>query len=153
MIVEAQSGSAYGNLVSETLSSGSHQLAQLLGDWPSVSRKGPLYPRLGLGIRSLILDARTPYGVRLPGERSLVAELYVSRLTVSSAYTVLRDDGVLVSRHGGGSWLNYLRGQSRQGPIKETQGRLPPSSFGSGRARPLTGWNWEYVIGVGTLTY
>ncbi|KJE76275.1 2-aminoadipate transaminase [Ferrimicrobium acidiphilum DSM 19497] len=114
-MVEAQSGSAYGNVVSKPRSLRSHQLAQLLGDWPSVSRKGPLYARLGLGIRSLILDARIPYGVRLPGERSLAAELHVSRRTVSSAYAMLREEGVLVSRHGGGSWTQLPQGRSRQG--------------------------------------
>ncbi|MGC9155921.1 MAG: PLP-dependent aminotransferase family protein [Ferrimicrobium sp.] len=93
----------------------SYQLAKSLGDWPLIGHKGPLYARLALGIRSLILDGRIPNSVRLPGERSLAVELHVSRRTVSSAYAMLRDEGFLVSHHGGGSVTQLPAGRSRQG--------------------------------------
>ncbi len=113
--MDMQSGSTFDSLASKTRSINSYQLAKILGDWPSVSRKGPLYARLALGIRSLILDARIPYGVRLPGERSLATELHVSRRTVSSAYALLRDEGLLMSRRGGGSLTHLPPGRSRPG--------------------------------------
>ncbi len=93
------------------------ELVKLLGGWQSVSVKGPLYARLALSIRSLIVDARIPLGARMPGERPLASALYVSRTTVSAAYELLRDEGLLKSRRGGGSWTALPHRHVRSGTI------------------------------------
>jgi DNA-binding transcriptional MocR family regulator len=48
----------------------------------------------------LIIDGRLPVGARLPSERALADVLRVSRTTVTSAYTQLREDGYLHARRG-----------------------------------------------------
>ncbi len=55
------------------------------------------------GIRSLILDGRLVVGARVASERDLSTSLGVSRSTVSTAYRRLRQEGYLVSDHGGGT--------------------------------------------------
>lgn len=75
--------------------------AQLLGSWRAGS--GPAYRRLAEAIRRGVLDGRIVAGTRLPAEREAAAALDVSRTTVASAYTALREDGWLVSRQGSGS--------------------------------------------------
>ncbi len=115
--MDIKSGSTFNTLASKSWSMTSHQLARSIENWSAVGRKGPLYARLALGIRTLILDGRIPYGVRLPGERSLAVELHVSRRTVSSAYAMLKDEGFLVGRHGGGSVTQMPADRSRQGAV------------------------------------
>lgn len=71
-------------------------LRPLLGD-------GDTNQAVSTGIRSLILDGRLVVGARVASERDLSLSLGVSRSTVSVAYRRLRDEGYLVSDHGGGT--------------------------------------------------
>ncbi|RDI63285.1 MocR-like transcription factor YczR [Nocardia pseudobrasiliensis] len=71
------------------------------GDEGSTRRSArPAYLALAEGIRLLIHDGRAPLGVALPSERDLATALGVSRTTVTSAYTLLREHGYLISRQG-----------------------------------------------------
>ena len=72
-------------------------LSGLLGAW---SGRGPTYGNLARALRQLILDGRLPLTARLPSERAFAAALGVSRTTVTAAYTVLRDEGFLVTQRG-----------------------------------------------------
>jgi DNA-binding transcriptional MocR family regulator len=67
----------------------------------------PAYRGLAESLRVVITDGRIPCGVRMPSERQLVAELGVSRTTVTRAYAELRDHGFLASRQGSG-WVTTL---------------------------------------------
>jgi DNA-binding transcriptional MocR family regulator len=58
---------------------------------------------VAIGLRSLVLDGRLVIGARVASERDLSASLGVSRSTVSAAYRRLREEGYLVSDHGGGT--------------------------------------------------
>ncbi|MGV9837273.1 MocR-like transcription factor YczR [Nocardia niigatensis] len=60
----------------------------------------PAYVALAESIRLLIHDGRAPLGVALPSERDLATSLSVSRTTVTSAYSLLREHGYLISRQG-----------------------------------------------------
>ncbi|MFC4604881.1 PLP-dependent aminotransferase family protein [Rhodococcus kronopolitis] len=60
----------------------------------------PAYRALADSVRLLVLDGRIPIGVALPSERDLAAVLELSRTTITSAYTVLREEGYLQSRQG-----------------------------------------------------
>ncbi|MGM8754832.1 PLP-dependent aminotransferase family protein [Enterobacter chuandaensis] len=82
---------------------GSQSLVRLLGHWQQTSSRTPLWRQLADALRLLILDGRLALHTRLPGERELAAALNVSRTTVSSALTHLREEGYLESRHGSGS--------------------------------------------------
>jgi DNA-binding transcriptional MocR family regulator len=75
-------------------------LVRELGNWRTSSRSGPAYQGLADAIRLLIVDGRLPVGARLPSERTLADALRVSRTTVTTAFTQLRDDGYLNARRG-----------------------------------------------------
>ena len=77
------------------------RLATLLR--PLMSGEGDTNQAVSTGIRSLILDGRLVVGGRVASERDLSLSLGVSRSTVSAAYRRLRDEGYLVSDHGGGT--------------------------------------------------
>lgn len=85
---------------------GASSLARDLGRWRSAdeddSRKSvrPAYLALAEGIRLLIHDGRAPLGVALPSERDLAGTLGVSRTTITSTYSLLREHGYLISRQG-----------------------------------------------------
>ncbi|WRL64500.1 winged helix-turn-helix domain-containing protein [Blastococcus brunescens] len=76
-------------------------LAGLIG--PVTGLPVPLYAGLARRIRELVTAGSLPAGHRLPAERELAAALDVSRVTVASAYRVLRDEGFASTRHGSGT--------------------------------------------------
>src|SRR5262249_4845117 len=78
-------------------------LAHLLGGWNQTP--GPLKRRLPHALRTAIERGAIPSGVRLPAERSLASELGISRGTVVAAYASLRDDALVASRQGSGTWV------------------------------------------------
>jgi DNA-binding transcriptional MocR family regulator len=78
-----------------------HTLARLLGDWRDPP--GPLYVRLTGRLGQLVADGRVAAGVGLPAERRLAGELGVSRTTVTRAYQLMREQGLMESRRGAGS--------------------------------------------------
>ncbi|MET9212374.1 MULTISPECIES: MocR-like transcription factor YczR [unclassified Nocardia] len=70
------------------------------GDSPERRPHRPAYLALAEAIRLLIHDGRAPLGVALPSERDLAATLGVSRTTITSTYSLLREHGYLISRQG-----------------------------------------------------
>ncbi|MHB1487554.1 MAG: MocR-like transcription factor YczR [Acidimicrobiales bacterium] len=68
-----------------------------------------------MALRALVLDARIPIGARLPAERPLAQALRLSRTTVTAAYQVLREEGFVHSRQGGGTWTALPPGRHRRG--------------------------------------
>jgi DNA-binding transcriptional MocR family regulator len=75
-------------------------LALLIGPEPLAR---PAYRSLADAVRRLICDGRVLVGTRLPSERSLMAELRLSRTTVGGAFEALRTEGFVVTRRGSGS--------------------------------------------------
>ncbi len=69
----------------------------------SEGRPSPLYVRIADRIRGEI-EALQP-GARLPGEPALVRNLGVSRVTLRKAIELLIDEGLLVRRHGLGTFV------------------------------------------------
>ncbi|HEY5304958.1 MAG TPA: PLP-dependent aminotransferase family protein [Acidimicrobiales bacterium] len=78
----------------------SARLVELLRPWLGA---GPAYQGVATGLRSLILDGRLPIGSRIPSERVFSSELHMGRITVSSAYDILRFEGYLSSAGGAGT--------------------------------------------------
>ncbi|GAA1258109.1 PLP-dependent aminotransferase family protein [Kitasatospora nipponensis] len=101
--------------------------ATVLGAWRQ--EPGPLAAALAAAIREAVLDGRVPVGTRLPSERALATVLRVSRGTVVSALTALRDDGWLHTRHGSGSDIRL--------PPRLTE-RTAPRSMDHGEGMDLT---------------
>lgn len=62
----------------------------------------PLADQLAAALRAKILDGSIPPDRKLPTEAELVADLEVSRSTVTRALAMLRDEGVVVFAPGKG---------------------------------------------------
>ncbi|MFW3170141.1 PLP-dependent aminotransferase family protein [Geodermatophilus sp. CPCC 206100] len=77
------------------------ELATLVG--PVEAVPGPRYAALARRIRELVTTGALPSGSRLPAEREFAAALGASRVTVASAYRLLRAEGFAVTRHGSGT--------------------------------------------------
>lgn len=70
-------------------------------------------------IENLILEGILRVGERLPGERELAARMEVSRPVLRSALKTLEARGLLVSRHGGGTFVADVIGQIFTKPMME----------------------------------
>jgi GntR family transcriptional regulator len=68
-------------------------------------RGGPLYLQLKRFIEDAIHSDRVSAGDALPSERDIAARLDVSRVTVRKAVQQLVLEGVLVQRHGSGTYV------------------------------------------------
>lgn len=79
------------------------RLAMLLGPWAATG--GPLYAALAGAVRGAVRRGELPEGTVLPPERELARRLHVSRTTVVAAYGALKEEGVLASRQGRGTWV------------------------------------------------
>src|SRR5690606_7684051 len=66
---------------------------------------GPLYRRLQTAIKAVIDDGILKVDDALPSERDLANELGISRVTVRNAMRALVEEGVLVQRHGAGTFV------------------------------------------------
>ena len=76
-------------------------------------------------VEGLILDGILRDGDRLPGERDLAAMLDVSRPILREALKELEGRGLLVSRHGGGTYVADIIGQVFSGPVTALIARHP----------------------------
>ena len=100
---------------------GVSSLTRDLGQWRQDDANGrrktarPAYHALADGVRLLIHDGRIPLGVALPSERDLAAALGLSRTTITSTYTMLREDGYLISRQGSRSMVALPSGTAPNG--------------------------------------
>ncbi|MFC9362030.1 PLP-dependent aminotransferase family protein [Rhodococcus sp. NPDC057014] len=98
---------------------GARSLARDLGNWQDDSGRRsaarPAYRALAESIRLLVHDGRIPLGVALPSERELASVLELSRTTITSSYSVLRDEGYLISRQGSRSTVALPLGARQNG--------------------------------------
>lgn len=58
-------------------------------------------------VRALIEEQQLEAGMRLPAERQLAAQLGVSRNSLREALAMLVNEGVLLSRRGGGTFVRF----------------------------------------------
>lgn len=65
----------------------------------------PLYQQVVQGVSEAIIAGRLQPGQKLPARRTLAEELGVNMVTVRSAYLQLEQQGVVVSRHGTGTFV------------------------------------------------
>ncbi|MBO9623373.1 MAG: GntR family transcriptional regulator [Sphingomonas sp.] len=66
---------------------------------------GPLYRRLEDALRTALRDQVLKPNEALPAERDLAAELSVSRITLRKALDALVEEGLLIRRHGAGTFV------------------------------------------------
>ncbi len=101
------------------------KVAALLGEWTggtSASSK-----QLHWALRRLVLDGVLAPATRLPAERDLASSLGVSRTLVARALDLLREDDLVASRRGAGSWITAPAGGGGEGAVS---GLFGPSGDG-----------------------
>lgn len=88
--------------------------------------RAPLYEAILERLREYATDAGLKRGDRLPSERDLAEQLGTSRASVKQALVVLEVQGLVETRHGGGTFLlsNELATESMQ-QLLDRQARLP----------------------------
>jgi DNA-binding transcriptional MocR family regulator len=79
------------------------QVVDALGVW--ANGNGPLHRQLTDALRGAIDRRDLAPGYRLPAERELAHALAVSRTTVVAALNQLRDEKLIVSKLGAGTWV------------------------------------------------
>jgi GntR family transcriptional regulator len=79
----------------------------------------PMYLQIMEQIRARIAARDWPPGKELPSIRALAAGLNVSVITVKRAYLDLETEGVIVTRHGKGSFVAEVNGLA--GELKEVE--------------------------------
>ena len=82
----------------------------------------PMYLQILEQIRARIAARDWPPGKELPSIRALAAGLNVSVITVKRAYLDLETEGVIVTRHGKGSFVadvNGLAGELQEERLEE----------------------------------
>ncbi|HEY5757785.1 MAG TPA: GntR family transcriptional regulator [Steroidobacter sp.] len=70
----------------------------------------PMYLQIMEQIRARVAAGDWPSGKELPSIRALAAALSVSVITIKRAYLDLENDGVIVTRHGKGSFVADING-------------------------------------------
>jgi GntR family transcriptional regulator len=74
----------------------------------------PMYLQIMEQIRQRIAAGDWPAGRELPSIRVLAAELKVSVITIKRAYLDLESEGVIVTRHGKGSFVADVNGLAHE---------------------------------------
>lgn len=97
-------------------------------DYPGVRRldRSPLYEAIVNRLREYAVAAGLRQGDRLPSERDLADQLGTSRASVKQALVVLEVQGLVETRHGGGTFLlrDELAAESVS-TMLDRQARLP----------------------------
>ncbi len=91
----------------------------------------PLYRQLAESIRTAIRSGALESGTRLPATRELAGQLGLNRTTVSAAYSVLEDAGLLEGQVGRGSFVSINgrpepRNAAGKGDLFDWEALLPP---------------------------
>lgn len=71
-------------------------------------RNERLYEKIVVQIRQLIQDGKLKPGDRLPGERELAQNLGCSRTSLREACRVLESEGLIISKPGGGRFIQHI---------------------------------------------
>jgi GntR family transcriptional regulator len=83
--------------------------------------KRPLYQQIVDGVKTLIARGDLPEGAALPSVRQVAGDLGVNLNTIAVAYRQLREEGLLLVRHGTGAIVS-----SRRARIVEEKELLKP---------------------------
>jgi len=97
----------------------------------------PLYKQLAEAVRSLVEHGALQAGERLPATRELAGQLGLNRTTVSAAYAVLEESGLLEGQVGRGSFIAQ-RPDPQAHIGLDWEALLPPLEFAGGTGRKVT---------------
>ncbi len=88
----------------------------------------PMYLQITEQIRQRVAAGDWPPGKELPSIRALAADLRVSVITVKRAYLDLETEGVIVTRHGKGSFIADAQDLAQAGQRAELDSHLAAAS-------------------------
>ena len=101
----------------------------------------PLYKQLAEAVRSLVNRGAIQPGERLPATRELAGQLGLNRTTVSAAYAVLEESGLLEGQVGRGSFIAQHPASLASAGISNSgldwEAVLPPLEFPGGAGRKV----------------
>jgi len=97
----------------------------------------PMYLQIMEQIRARIVAGDWPAGRELPSIRALAAALSVSVITIKRAYLDLESEGVIVTRHGKGSFVAEVNGLAGELQTEKLDEHLAAAA-GIGRQLGLT---------------
>lgn len=97
---------------------------------------GPVYVRVADAIQSAVLGGRLQPGDRLPAQRSLAARLSVDFTTITRAYGLARERGLLEGEVGRGTFIRSTAGEEIRSVVDLSM-NLPPQPFGVSLAAAL----------------
>jgi GntR family transcriptional regulator len=107
---------------------------------PTPHPERPLYRLVADELRRRIHAGALPPGSLLPAESALIAEFRTSRGTIREAIRLLREEGLVVTEHGRGSYVRPVLPVRRLGSdryrreVDQVRGDLPPmTSFTADR--------------------
>jgi len=80
----------------------------------------PIWRQIEDGMRMLVASGRLPVGASVPSVRELSRSLRVNPATISKAYRLLTESGLLVVRRGEGTFVGELSPQA----LAAERGRL-----------------------------
>ena len=89
----------------------------------STSDGVPVYRQIVNQVKYLVASGRLKPGQELPAIRTLAERLVINHNTVIHAYSELERDGVVVSRHGSGTYVTDA--VSQQSPQEAAQALIP----------------------------
>jgi GntR family transcriptional regulator len=84
----------------------------------------PMYLQIVEQIRQRVAAGDWPAGQELPSIRALAADLRVSVITVKRAYLDLESEGVIVTRHGKGSFVADAQGLAKDMRLAQLDAHL-----------------------------
>lgn len=88
----------------------------------------PMYLQIVEQIRQRVAAGDWPVGQELPSIRALAADLRVSVITVKRAYLDLESEGVIVTRHGKGSFVADAQGLAKDMRLAQLDTHLAAAS-------------------------
>ncbi len=90
------------------------------------SADSPIYKQLADGIKALLDSGIIQSGEKLPATRELAGHLGLNRTTVSAAYAVLEQCGILEGHVGRGSFIAKVAKAERRAETTDWESLLPP---------------------------
>ncbi|MEU5908934.1 MULTISPECIES: GntR family transcriptional regulator [Actinomycetes] len=107
-----------------------------------MSTETPLYLRVAERLRARIESGELPPGARLPSVSEISREYGGSNSVATSAYRLLVDEGLVVSRHGAG---HYVRGHdTAELLVRRHRARSEDSPFAQGAAEQGAVGTWRH---------
>jgi DNA-binding GntR family transcriptional regulator len=105
----------------------------------------PAYLKIASDCRARILDGSLPAGAKLPSESELMRSYSVSRIVAKMAINVLRNEGLIVSHKGKGSFVKEIRRIIRDSTNRYSRTNSSSTSpFASDTVRSGQRGDWEF---------